>query len=243
MAALGAGIFIWPRTADHAAASTSGAAPSAVTNLPTPVHTVSIRESDKTGGDLSLSMLDKDPARAPQVAPIVSGAVGAGAETAPAQSAAAADLAASPLKLWAMMPADTSPPGWTPAGQQAMDQAVPVEKPAAPAPEHATPPHKTATAQHGRHVVHRQRKWHRRHRVATSSRRLRPRRRPNSRRKRSGSTAADQEVAAASRDRSHLQQRRRCRQWRCAGDDAVSCSSGRGMSGSTTGSAARARSA
>ena len=83
MAALGAGIFIWPRTADHASASTSGAAPSAATKLPTPVHTVSIRKSDKTGGNSSLSMIDKDPARAPQMAPIVSAVAGAGAETAP----------------------------------------------------------------------------------------------------------------------------------------------------------------
>jgi hypothetical protein len=168
MAALGAGIFIWPRTADHAAASTSGAAPSAAaTTLPTPVRTVSIRESDKTGGDSSLSMLDKDPARAPQMAPTVSAAVGAGAETVPARSAAAADLAASPLKLWAMLPAETSPSGWTPAGQQAMDQAAPVDKAAVPA-EAAPPPHKTATVQHARHVVHRPRKWHRRRRVATA---------------------------------------------------------------------------
>jgi len=40
VAALGAGLFIWPRSADHAAATT-GAAPSTATNLPTPVHTVS----------------------------------------------------------------------------------------------------------------------------------------------------------------------------------------------------------
>jgi hypothetical protein len=72
MAALGAGIVIWPRTTDHAAASTTGAAPSAAaTALPTPVHTVSIRQGDEARGDLSLTMIDKDPARAPRVAPTV----------------------------------------------------------------------------------------------------------------------------------------------------------------------------
>lgn len=163
MAALGAGIFIWPRTADHAAASTSGAAPSAAaTTLPTPVHTVSIRQGDEARGDSSLTMIDKDPARAPRMAPIVD----AGAAAEPAQPAAVADPAASPLKLWAMMPEDTAPPGWTPAGQQAMDQAAPVDK--AAAPKAAPPPHKTATVQHARHVVHRQRKWHRRRRVAAA---------------------------------------------------------------------------
>jgi hypothetical protein len=66
-----------------------------------------------------------------------------------------------------MMPSDTSPPGWTPAGQQAMDQAAPADKAAAPA-EAAPPPHKTATVEHARHVVHHARKWHHRRRVATA---------------------------------------------------------------------------
>ena len=172
MAALGAGIFIFPRTADHASASTSGAAPSAATTLPTPVHTVSIRELDKRGSDLSLSMIDKDPARAPQMAPLVPALAGAAAEVAPSpvpvQPALASDPSTSPLKLWAMMPADVSPPGWAPAGQQAMDQAAPVDNAAGQPPETATPSHKTATTQHARHVVHRQRKWHRRRRVTTA---------------------------------------------------------------------------
>lgn len=164
MAALGAGVFIWPRMTGHAAASTTGAAPSAAaTTLPTPVHTVSIRQGDDARGDSLLTMIDKNPARAPKMAPIVS--ADAGAAAAPAQSAAGADPAASPLKLWAMMPADTAPPGWTPAGQQAMDQAAPVDK--AAAPKAAPPPHKTATVRHARHVVH-HRKWHRRRRVATA---------------------------------------------------------------------------
>jgi hypothetical protein len=171
VAALGAGLFIWPRSADHAAATT-GAAPSTATNLPTPVHTVSIRESDKSGGDSSLAMIDKDPARAPQMTPATSVDAGAAAPIAapvvPAQPVLASDPSATPLKLWAMMPADPSSRGWTPAGQQAMDQTSAADTAAAPAPETAPPPHKTATTHNARHVVHRQRKSHRRRHVSAA---------------------------------------------------------------------------
>lgn len=172
MAALGAGIFIWPRTADHTVAATSSAAPSAATALPTPVHTVTIRPADKAGDESSLSMTDKDPARAPQTAPIVSADVGAGAEAAravmPAGPAASADPATSPIKLWSMMPGDTSPTGWTPAGQQAMDQAASADTTSASPPQADTPPHKSATTRHVRHALRHERKWHRRRHAAAA---------------------------------------------------------------------------
>jgi hypothetical protein len=164
-AAIGAGFLVPPEV-------TGAANPKAAPAPESKLATVNVGKSDRiveqSAAVKDQASVAKDQASivaerasavsdAGRTSPLTVADASGAAPAAPAMAAASQSPAASPLKLWAMMPADL-PPAVPPAGQAAMDEAA--APPPHPAAEDA--PSKPAAGHHARRVTHHRRSHHRR---------------------------------------------------------------------------------
>jgi len=158
-AAVGAGIFLQRdavRAVVPAFAPKADAAPDTAPDLPKTVQTLTIRKGDKAAADATAV---KTSERVPQGAAETRGLASASADATPAAPPSPADPAASPLTLWAMMPADAAS-AWPRSAEPSVDAAPTAPRDATPAAK--TPASKAVAAPRARHATHRRRQHNRR---------------------------------------------------------------------------------